>query len=315
MTLLCEPVQPPKGELEHIHYFCGNTEIPADLAQHEPQRVALYKAVAALVRAYASISDNLSEAGYSPSEKKAIEQELTRAVALRQLIRQASGETIDLKAYEADMRHLIDTYIKAGEARTISDFGEMGLIEMIVKSGIAAAIASLPRGVQINRRAVAETVANNVRSRILREHLHDPAFYDKMSTLLSEVLADLKAKRIDYEEFLKRVATLAEQVHAGRTDDTPEPLRRSPGIRAIYNTLVAAPAPGLADPPPADGYGANPALARAQRIDASLRARAPNGWRGFLPKEQEVKRLIYEVVQEPALVERLFAVIKAQAEY
>ena len=28
LALLCEPVEPPKGELEHIHYFCGNTEIP-----------------------------------------------------------------------------------------------------------------------------------------------------------------------------------------------------------------------------------------------------------------------------------------------
>ena len=278
--------------------------------------MALYKAVAALVRSYASISDNLPEAGYSPAETKAIEQELTRAVALREVIRQASGETLDLKAYEADMRHLTDTYIKAEEARTISDFGDMGLLDVIVKSGIAAAIASLPRGVQSDRGAVAETIANNVRSKILREHLHDPAFYEKMSRLLTEVLADLKAKRLDYEEFLKRVATLAGQVHAGRADDTPEPLRRSPGLRAIYNTLVAASVTGVAERSPADGWReADPPLDRAQRIDASLRERAPNGWRGFLPKEQEVKRLIYEVAQDTALVERLFAVIKVQAEY
>ena len=44
LALLCEPVEPPKGELEHIHYFCGNTEIPTDLEEREPQRVALYKA-------------------------------------------------------------------------------------------------------------------------------------------------------------------------------------------------------------------------------------------------------------------------------
>jgi len=40
LALLCEPVEPPKGELEHIHYFCGNTEIPEDLAEREPQRAA-----------------------------------------------------------------------------------------------------------------------------------------------------------------------------------------------------------------------------------------------------------------------------------
>ena len=48
LALLCEPVEPPKGELEHIHYFCGNTEIASDLKEREPQRAALYKATVAL---------------------------------------------------------------------------------------------------------------------------------------------------------------------------------------------------------------------------------------------------------------------------
>src|SRR5262249_46970399 len=52
LALLCEPVEPPRGELEHLHYFCGNTEIPTALQEREPQRAALYKATASLVRAY-----------------------------------------------------------------------------------------------------------------------------------------------------------------------------------------------------------------------------------------------------------------------
>jgi type I restriction enzyme, R subunit len=318
LALLCEPVQPPKGELEHIHYFCGNTEIADDLAQHEPQRVALYKAIAALVRAYASIVDKLSDAGYSPAEAIRLQHELDQAVALRETIRQASGETLDLKAYEADMRHLIDTYIKADEARKISHFGDIGLLDLIVKSGIAAAIANLPAGIQKDRGAVAETIANNVRSKIIREHVHDPAFYDRMSALLAEVLEDLKAKRIDYEEFLKRIATLASQVHAGAGDDTPEPLKRNPALRAVYNLLLATQAtkdwaadesPGYAD------LHRDRALPTALRIDEKLRQRAPDGWRGVAAKEQVVKRLIYEVVSDTTLVERLFSVIKAQREY
>jgi type I restriction enzyme R subunit len=58
LALLCEPVGPPRGELEHIHYFCGNTEIPEELEEHAPQRVALYKATAAMMRAYANIRTN-----------------------------------------------------------------------------------------------------------------------------------------------------------------------------------------------------------------------------------------------------------------
>jgi type I restriction enzyme R subunit len=322
IALLCEPVQPPKGELEHIHYFCGNTEIPADLAANEAQRVALYKAAAALVRAYANIADDLPRAGYSEAQIAQIKRDLERHLKLREIIRQASGETIDLKAYEADMRHLIDTYIEAKDPRQISDFGEMGLLDLIVKSGMAEAIDRLPDGIKGNKGAVAETIANNVRSKIIKDHLNDPAFYDKMSTLLTEILADLRAKRIDYEEFLKRVASLAAQVQHGAADDTPEPLKKSPGLRAIYNQLEReAPAPppadaALGDPPGSYG-GVVPgsALDVSMRIDAAVRSRRPDGWRGVRAKELVVKSLIHEIVADAAKVERLFLIVKAQTEY
>jgi type I restriction enzyme R subunit len=68
LDLLCELVEPPKGELEYIHYFCGNTEVPSDLKEREPQRTALYKAAATLMRAYANIADELDGAGYSDAD-------------------------------------------------------------------------------------------------------------------------------------------------------------------------------------------------------------------------------------------------------
>ena len=49
-----------------------------------------------------------------------------------------------------------------------SSFDDVPLLELIVKSGIADAINSLPEGIRSNKEAVAETIANNVRSRILR---------------------------------------------------------------------------------------------------------------------------------------------------
>ena len=312
LALLCEPVDPPKGELEHIHYFCGNTELPDDLADHEPQRVALYQTVAALMRSYAAIADELSGAGYTLAEITAIEHEKEQAVALRQTIRQASGETIDLKAYEADMRHLIDTYITAAEARTISNFGDLGLVDLIVKSGIGNAVDGLPSGIKKNQTAVAETIANNVRSTIIKKHLLDPTYYDRMSTLLTEVLADLKAKRIDYQAFLARIAELAKQVQDGQTDTTPEPLRRNPGMRAVYNALLAA-TPRAAEPPPGfDGVPFDPVLEQAQRLDATLREGAPAGWRGVKARENVVKSLLFTIINDQAQVELLFPIIVAQ---
>ncbi len=296
VALLCEPIQPPKGELEHIHYFCGNTELPDDLKGHETQRVALYKSVAALIRAYASIADDLPRAGYTETQIARIKQDIERSLKLREIIRQASGETIDLKTYEADMRHLIDTYIEADPAKLVSNFGEIGLLDLIVKSGIAEAIGTLPKGVQGNPRAVAETIANNVRSKIIKEHLNDPAFYDKMSVLLNEILADLKAQRIDYEEFLKRIAELAKKVQTGKAGDTPEKLN-TPGKRALYNNLRQ-----------------NEAL--ALKIDDAVRRVRPNAFRGNQAKENTIKAALLPFLDnDPAEVERIFLIIKAQTEY
>ncbi|MFA5265434.1 MAG: HsdR family type I site-specific deoxyribonuclease, partial [Opitutaceae bacterium] len=158
LALLCEPVEPPKGDLEHIHYFCGNTENPADLQEREMLRAALYKATVSLVRAYANIADELESAGYSSSDINRIKQQIEHYLKIREIIRMASGEILDLKPYEADMRHLIDTYIDADDPRKISPFDNVGLLDLIVKTGIADAIASKLGALNGNKGAIAETI-------------------------------------------------------------------------------------------------------------------------------------------------------------
>lgn len=295
IALLCEPVEPPKEELEHIHFFCGNTEIPEDLQEREPRRVALYKGTAALVRAYANIADDLPEAGYANAEIVRLKQELADTLKLREMIRQASGETIDLKSYEADMRHLIDTYIQADAARPISDFGETGLVELIVKSGIADTVNKLPEGIRNNPAAIAETIANNVRSTIVREQLNDPAFYDKMSALLNEIIADLRAQRINYQEFLKRVAELAKKLVAGQEQDTPEQIGTR-GLRALYSNL-----------------GQDKEL--AIRIDEAVKKVRPADWRSTQAKRLVVKQALWNILQNVDEVERIFRIIERHEEY
>ena len=295
VALLCEPVEPPRGELEHIHYFCGNTEIPEDLKEREPQRAALYKATVGLLRAYANIADELDAAGYDDADITRIKEQLDRYLKLRDIIRKASGESLDLKAYEADMRHLIDTYIEADEPRKISPFDNMGLLDLIVKTGIANAIAQQLGGLKGNKDAVAETIENNVRSKIVKEHLNDPAFYDTMSALLSEIIAARKAKAIVYEEYLKRIAELAKKVGAGQAEETPERLD-TPGKRALYNNL-----------------GKDEEL--AVKIDETVRKTRPDAWRGVQAREQVIKQALYGVLQDVAEVERVFLIIKAQKEY
>lgn len=82
-------------------------------------REKLYRSVNRLVRAYAEIKGEMGDAGYTTAEQADIDKLVTFYVALRETIGNASGDFIDLKSYEADMRRLIDTYIKADDSRKI----------------------------------------------------------------------------------------------------------------------------------------------------------------------------------------------------
>jgi type I restriction enzyme, R subunit len=295
ISLICEPVEPPKGTIQYIRYFCGNPEIPEQLKSREVRRTALYKATVSLIRAYANIVDDMEAAGYTENEIENIKKQLEFYLKLREEIRRASGETLDLKTYEADMRHLIDRYIQADEARPISPFGDMTLLDIIENTGIAEAINNLPKDIRENKEAVAETVENNVRQKIIKEHLIDPAFFDDMSKLLDAIIRERKANAISYEEYLKKIANLAQRVTQGKSDDTPAELK-TPAQRVLYNNLQK-----------------NTELAMV--CDQKIRYVKKADWRGNLQKENEIKAALYDALQDEKEVERIFTIVKEQNEY
>jgi type I restriction enzyme R subunit len=239
---------------------------------------------------------------------------LDHYLKLREEIRKASGETLDLKSYEADMRHLIDTYIQADEPETISTFGDLTLLDIIVKTGISGAIGTLPAGIKNNKEAVAETILNNVRKKIIKEHLIDPAFFEEMSKLLAAIIKERKANAVSYEEYLNKIAEIAKKVNEGKSDETPEVLATI-AQRALFNNL-----------------GKNEEL--ALQIDDAVRNTKRDDWRGHLAKENEIKAGIYlqllsyqketgiDIANEPPepyglenKVERIFNIVKEQKEY
>ena len=293
--LLCEPVLPPKNDQEYIGYFCGNTELPADLKDTEIRRTALYKAIVSLIRAFANIAAELEEAGFSKNEIENINKSVDKYIKLREVIRMASGETLDMKTYEADMRHLIDNYIQADDSKIISVFGDLSLLEIITKSGIADAINSMPGGIRGSKQAVSETIENNVRSKIIKDHLLDPAFFNEMSVLLDEIIKQRRENAIEYEEYLNRIADLAAKVNAGKTESTPDHIKTN-GQRALYNNLEK-----------------DESLALMVH-DAVVKYK-PDSWRGNAPRENVIKAKLYEIFKDEALVERIFAIVEKQSEY
>ena len=172
---LCEPVAAPRDSVAYLHYFCAKDSGNAtQLRDNEPKRLKLYKFTASLLRVFASLANELGEAGYSADEIAKIKTEVDHYTKVRDEVKLASGDYIDLKAYEPAMRHLIDTYIRAEESERISAFDDMSLIQLIVERG-PDAVNALPKGIRKNEEAVAETIENNVRRLIINESPVDPA--------------------------------------------------------------------------------------------------------------------------------------------
>lgn len=295
MALVMEPIPAPKSELQSIQYFCGNTEIESDLKDKEPLRASLYKTTAEFARSYANLADDMDTAGYSSADINRIKGQLNTAVDLRDLIRRASGEELDLKSYEADMRHLIDNYIQADDPEKISNFDDISLLDLIVKSGIADAIVKKMGNKGTSKGTSAEIIENNVRRKIIKERPNDPAYFDQMSKLLDEVIKFRKEKAENYEAYLKKIEELAKKVQTGKSGSTPSSLQTN-GQRALYNNL-----------------GNNEAL--ALQIDSEVKKVRPADWRGVQPRENVIKKALWEILNDDAEVERIFQIIVNQREY
>jgi type I restriction enzyme R subunit len=190
----------------------------------------------------------------------------------------------------------------------------VGLLDLIVKTGIADAIAAQLGEMKGNQEAIAETIENNVRSKILREQLTDPAYFAKMSALLDEIIRLRKERAIEYEEYLARIATVVKQVTSGRDDSTPKALK-TPAQLALYNNLKGYVAMDRAQEPTAGSGAADDALEVALKLDMAISSRRPDGWRGVVAREQLVKQLMFEVLKDVELVRKLFPIVVAQKEY
>lgn len=262
---LCEPVKPPKETPDYIDYFAPEGK----LREAAQRRMALYKMTSSLVRAYANLANEMSVAGFGKKEAKKIKDEVTHYNDVRNEIKLASGDHIDLKAYEPAMRHLLDAYIDAEGSKIISEFDDLTLVEMIVKNGMSDTLAKIPKGITKNHDTVAEVIENNIRKLITEERPTNPKFYEKMSMLLGAIISERKRKVFEYEAYLDKIAELCKNLkNQSDAVDYPDSID-SKGKQALYDNLDSAEDVALA-------------------VDEAIVTHRADGWRGNPIKERTV---------------------------
>lgn len=298
VRVLVEPVEPPKGTQEYIHYFCGPDPDDRDaVASKTRRRLVLYRSVGRLVRTFAELAPDYEKAVFTLNEIEAIKAEVATYEAASAEVRLASGDYIDLKMYEPAMRHLIDTYIKAEETKVLAAFDDMTLVELIVDRG-KAAIDQLPEGIKGSKDATAEAIEGNIRRLIIDETPVNPKYYEKMSQLLDDLIRQRRERRIEYEEYLQRIIELARQVKDPAVGGEYPATINSPGLRALYDSL-----------------GRDESL--ALKLNSRVRETIQDGWRGHAVKLRRIRNAVEETLDgcDEALIEEIMELLKVHDEF
>jgi|APLak6261675434_1056106.scaffolds.fasta_scaffold00648_2 type I restriction enzyme R subunit len=294
---LCEKVEPPQDTEAYLRYFCakesGNA---AQLKANEPLRLALYKHVAAFIRAYANLANELGEAGYGKGEIATLEAEVEHFEKARTEVKLASGDYIDLKMYEPAMRHLIDTYIRAEDSEKVSAFDDTSLIQLIVERGVEA-VKALPTSIQKNEKSVAETIENNVRKLIVDEQPINPKYYEEMSRLLDALMQQRREQALEYQEYLRQIVELTKKVKNPAVGGSYPKTLNTTGRRALFDNL-----------------GRKEAL--ALMVDAAVRGSLQDDWRSNPFKVKRVRNAIKAALDgDEATTDRIIELVKKNSEY
>ncbi|HRZ13077.1 MAG TPA: type I restriction endonuclease subunit R [Kiritimatiellia bacterium] len=313
LRYLCEPVRPPRELEQYLRYFCGDAADPKALNTTEPVRISFYKGVATLVRAFADIAQDLARAGYSEAEATALQKEVEFYGETRVAIKKHSGEELDIKPYEADMRHLLNTYVQADPAEDLGNLNSLPLTELIIETGINDAIArKLNEKGRLSKNAIAEGIINNVRKTIIRDQLTDPRFYAEMSVLLDDLIKQDRSNAAAYEQFLKNAEALVKRLATKQpTAGLPAILHGKHAAIVLFNNLATIPAETFKCPMNSDKKAE-----LSLQIDLAMREHAPAGWKGDETREKQVLNALFPILsRDRTATTAIFEIIKNQPGY
>ncbi|GAA6845056.1 hypothetical protein CHC108_04720 [Helicobacter pylori] len=271
-----------------LAYFCGS-----DLEKNAQKRRLFYQLVGAFLRMFVEL-DHLEKPIYSKEEMQKIKQEAEFYRHLQKMIGLNSGDSVDLKSYSEDMRRILDAYIKATDSKTLIKIEDQGLCEVLAQMDINDFNKELSE-VFKNESSMAESIANNTRKRIIEKEASDPKYYEKLSSLLNDLINQFREKKLTYLEYLQQIHNLAKQVIHKEDKNYPEKINTN-ALKTLYDNLDE-----------------NEPL--ALKIDACIRDNKKDGWVGHNQKEKNLKIALRKIINDEVLLENIFNLAKHIEEY
>lgn len=285
---LGESVKEPKDETGYIAYFCGS-----DLEKNAQKRRLFYQLVGVFLRMFVELN-HLEKPVYSKEGMQKIKQEAQFYRHLQKMIGLNSGDSVDLKSYSEDMRRILDAYIKATDSKVLIKIEDQGLCEVLAQMDINDFNRELSQ-VFKNESSMAESIANNTRKRIIEKEASDPKYYEKLSSLLNDLINQFREKKLTYLEYLQQIHNLAKQVIHKEDRNYPKKINTN-ALKTLYDNLDQ-----------------NEVL--SLEIDACIRDNKKDGWVGHNQKEKNLKIALRKIINDEGLLENTFNLAKHIDEY
>ncbi len=291
-------------DTDYIKYFCGNYE-ESDNPEFIIKRELLYSLTSSLTRSFANCVDKLvSNYNYSKKDVENIRKKIYGYNRVKEMIRLASNDYIDLKPYESDMRYILDTYIKADDSKVISKLNEMSLVELLIEKNLSESIVTLVDDLPGDKNAKAETIANNMKHEIVKKIDKNPKYYGKLSEMLEQIIEQRRIDALEYEEYLNKVVEIANlTLHPENSGKYPESIKSNEAKRALYD------------------YFENEEIAIS--INNVIKNSIRTDWKNNQQKQRLIKKAIFEKLKEyyndeneaSNYVEEIFNIIERHEEY
>ncbi len=148
---------------------------------------------------------------------------------LRKAVRIRYHEQVDFGKYEKQMQKLLDTFISADEVNQLTKLVNIFDEEFE---------AELERVVGDNARA--DAILSATTAVITENRESNPAYYDKLSKRIQEIIEAYREQRLTEEEKLKHAKAIRDLLLKDETteeDNYPESIRHNTPARAFYDNL------------------------------------------------------------------------------
>lgn len=149
---------------------------------------------------------------------------------LRNAVVNTYSDRVDFKKYEKQLQKLLDQHVTTEEVIRLTE-----QVSILDASAFEKELEKV-----VGSRAKAETIASRTSKHISERMDEDPTFYKRLSELIQQTIADLRAFRISELEAIKKLKEYREQAISKKGDDIPSALQNKEEAIAFYRMIVSS---------------------------------------------------------------------------